>query len=169
MKEVMEDLSLTTRLRNKQLILHKKRVNLVRLLRDVVIDILNDPQYAERHIELKCDEKRIDMEIDETLLRRAFNNLIFNAIVHNSPDTHIIVSIQHDDKMLITIEDNGYGIPKEELDKLFDRYYRGTNTGELHKGSGLGMAIANDAIAAHGGQIEITSEVGSGTKIEVRL
>ncbi|MBH5317069.1 HAMP domain-containing histidine kinase [Paenibacillus sp. GSMTC-2017] len=168
-KEVIEDLSLTTRLRNKQITLHKKRVNLVSLLRNVVIDILNDTKYAERHIAFICDEARIDAEVDVVLIRRAISNLIYNAIVHNDMDTQIIVSIAVTDRALITIEDNGIGINSDELDKLFDRYYRGTNTGELQRGSGLGMAIANDAIQAHGGRIEITSEINRGTKVIIYL
>jgi len=57
----------------------------------------------------------------------------------------------------------------EELKHIFDRYYRGTNTGESHKGSGLGMAIAKDIVKAHGGDIKISSTLGSGTKAEVIL
>lgn len=67
------------------------------------------------------------------------------------------------------MEDHGKGIKKEELERIFDRYYRGTNTGERHKGSGLGMAIAHDIVKAHGGEIHVESELHSGTRIEILL
>ncbi|KOP82994.1 hypothetical protein AN957_16550 [Cytobacillus solani] len=53
------------------------------------------------------------------------------------------------------------------MDRNFDRYYRGTNTGESHKGSGLGMAIAKDIIRAHNGEINVKSSLGCGTTIEI--
>ncbi len=57
----------------------------------------------------------------------------------------------------MTIKDNGKGIEEEELEKVFDRYYRGTNTETTHAGSGLGMAIAKDIIQKHGGTSPFTA------------
>ncbi|WP_078411818.1 sensor histidine kinase [Priestia abyssalis] len=168
-KEVMEDLSLTARLKNKELMLNKKTINIVPLLRNIVIDILNDAKYSNRTIEFECSQNRIDIEADEILIWRAVNNLIYNAIVHNDSSTKIVVRIEKKERTHITIKDDGKGIKKEELERIFDRYYRGTNTGELHKGSGLGMAIANDIIQAHGGEIKINSAVDYGTMIEIQL
>lgn len=168
-KEVMEDLNLSTRLKNKELSLNKKAVNIVAFLRKIVIDLLNDPKYADRDIQFHVNQENIMLEIDEILFRRAINNLIYNAIVHNDHDVKIIVSIEKDEYTNIVIKDNGKGIKKEELERIFDRYYRGTNTGAAHRGSGLGMAIANDIIKAHNGRIIIHSEVGYGTTIDIQI
>ncbi|SCW67494.1 Signal transduction histidine kinase [Paenibacillus tianmuensis] len=168
-KEVIEDLSLTTRLKNKELTLNKKTTNLVVLLRNIVIDIVNDPKYARRHIEFHANQENIPAEVDEILVRRAIHNLIYNALIHNDANVNIAVRIEKTDRTRIVVQDNGKGIRKEELDKIFDRYYRGTNTGDAHKGSGLGMAIAKDIIQEHDGEIKIRSEVGRGTTIEIQL
>ncbi|MEC1373104.1 HAMP domain-containing sensor histidine kinase [Heyndrickxia oleronia] len=168
-KEVIEDLNLTTRIRNKELSLNKKWINIVALLRNIVIDILNDPKYSDRDIQFHVKEEKIMLEVDETLFHRAINNLIYNAIVHNEREVKIIVSIERAEHTHIVIKDNGKGIKKAELNRIFDRYYRGTNTGIAHKGSGLGMAIANDIIQAHEGEIMINSEVGHGTTIEIQI
>jgi len=168
-KEVIEDLHLSTRLKNKELSIHKKTVNLVALLRSIVIDILNDPEYANRQIEFHVKQENIPVEVDEILVWRAITNLIYNAIVHNDTDVKIDVSIEKKERVHITIQDNGKGIKKEELNRIFDRYYRGTNTGDAHKGSGLGMAIANDIIQAHDGEITIHSEEEHGTTIVIQL
>lgn len=168
-KEVIEDLNLTTRLKNKELTLHKKAINIVSLLRNIVIDILNDPKYTNRDIQFHVNEENITLEVDEILFRRAINNLIYNSIVHNEHDVKIVVSIERNEHTHIVIKDDGKGIKKEELERIFDRYYRGTNTGAAHKGSGLGMAIANDIIQAHDGEIIVNSEVGHGTTIEIQI
>jgi len=168
-KEVIEDLNLSTRLKNKELSLNKKATNIVSLLRNMVIDILNDPKYPNRDIQFLVNEENITLEVDEILFRRAINNLIYNAIVHNEHDVKIFVSIERKERTHIVIKDDGKGIMKEELERIFDRYYRGTNTGAVHKGSGLGMAIANDIIQVHGGEIFMKSDVGHGTMIEIHL
>ncbi|MFC0417539.1 sensor histidine kinase [Cytobacillus solani] len=167
-KEVMEDLNLSTRLKNKELSLNKKEVNIVALLRKIVIDLLNDPKYTDRNIQFHVNEENIMAEVDEILFRRAINNLILNAIVHNNDQVKVEVSIERKEHTHILIKDDGKGINEKELERIFDRYYRGTNTGAAHKGSGLGMAIAHDIIKAHDGQITIHSEIGCGTAIEIQ-
>lgn len=166
-KDVIEDLNLTTRLKNKEIVLNKKVVNIVPFLRNIVIDILNDPAYSNRKIELQAYQENISLEIDEVLFHRAMNNLIYNSIVHNDEHVNVTIKIEQKSQTQITIKDDGKGINKEELDRIFERYYRGTSTGDKHKGSGLGMAIAKDIIQEHGGKIAINSEVGKGTTIEI--
>jgi len=168
-KEVVEDLNLSTRLKNKELTITKKEVNLVALLRKIIIDLLNDPKYADRNIEFHANLDNITAEVDEILFRRAVTNLIYNAIVHNDEHVKIDVSIENKEKPTILIKDNGKGIQQRELERIFDRYYRGTNTGVAHKGSGLGMAIAHDIIGVHDGEITIDSEIGKGTTITIQL
>ncbi|MWV44170.1 sensor histidine kinase [Paenibacillus sp. HJL G12] len=170
LKAVIEDLNLSTRLKNKELTLNAKNVNIVSLVRNAVIDTLNDARYAKRNIEFQCHEETIKMDVDEILLRRAISNLLYNAIVHN--DEAVVIQVYVEKKgatASICVEDNGKGIRKEELERIFDRYYRGTNTGELHKGSGLGMAITHDIVKAHGGEINVSSKLHQGTTFEIRL
>lgn len=168
-KELMDDLNISTRLKNKALSLNKKTVNIVALLRNMVIDILNDPQYSNLKIIFHVKEENIPMEVDDILFRRAINNLIYNAIVHNDEHVTIDVSVEQNEQIYIKIADNGKGIKEEELDRIFDRYYRGTNTGEAHKGSGLGMAISKDIIKAHDGELVISSVIGHGTTIDIKM
>ena len=103
------------------------------------------------------------------LIKRAINNIIYNSLVHNDEDTSIIIKVYKDDNTHIFIKDNGKGISEDEIKYIFERYYRGTNTGEAHKGSGLGMAIVKEIINAHNGDIQINSELGVGTEIEIIL
>ncbi|WP_435920807.1 sensor histidine kinase [Paenibacillus sp. DYY-L-2] len=170
LKDLIEDLNLSTRLKNKKLTLNLKSINIVTLVRNAVIDTLNDARYGNRNIDFRYSDETIKMDVDEILIRRAVSNLIYNAIVHNEDDVAVQVSVEKEgDFVRIVVEDYGKGIRKEELERIFDRYYRGTNTGELHKGSGLGMAITHDIVEAHGGTIQVESELHRGTRVEIRL
>lgn len=168
-KELVDELNLSTRLKNNTVILNKQNSNLVSLLRNIVIDILNDNRYENRNINFSSNLDVIEKDVDITLLKRALANLIFNAVVHNKEEVLINIEIKKIDKITISIKDNGNGISKEDLKHIFNRYYRGTNTGENHKGSGLGMAISKEIINNHGGTIEVNSKLKEGTEILITL
>ncbi|NFN19605.1 HAMP domain-containing histidine kinase [Clostridium botulinum] len=168
-KELVDELNLSTRLKNNALTLNKHNTNLVLLLRNIIIDILNDSRYENRDIEFTSNIDVIEKEVDTILFKRALTNLIFNAVVHNKEDVSIKVELKKVDRITVIIKDNGNGISTEDLKHIFDRYYRGTNTGEAHKGSGLGMAISKEIINNHGGDIKINSKLGHGTKITIIL
>ncbi|WP_252224321.1 HAMP domain-containing sensor histidine kinase [Clostridium sp. ZBS2] len=168
-KELVDELNLSTRLKNNALTLNKQNTNLVSLVRNIIIDILNDSRYENRDIEFNSNIDVIEKEVDIILLKRALTNLIFNAIVHNKEDVSIKIELKKVDRITILIKDNGNGISTKDLNHIFDRYYRGTNTGEHHKGSGLGMAISKEIINNHGGDIKINSKLGYGTEITIVL
>lgn len=106
---------------------------------------------------------------DAVLLKRALNNLLINALVHNSKETEIAVFIKAEENIQICIQDNGRGLSEEELSNLFTRYYRGTNTKAKPEGTGLGMAISKQIIELHDGSITVESELGIGTEIAIKF
>ncbi len=169
MDRLIEDLRLTYRLKNSALPLETQRLNLVSLLREAVIDLLNDPRYSDAPLRYEPAVEEVWFEGDARLLQRAFSNLMLNALAHNPPGTPVRVSIEGGKQICAVFEDWGKGIPPEEVERLFERYYRGTNTGEAHKGSGLGMAIARQVIEAHRGRVTVSSQIGEGTRIEAYL
>lgn len=97
--------------------------------------------------------------------------MIINAFTHNPPDTQITICIEKrkPNRAQIVVQDNGIGISKEEQLKLFERYYRGTNTKEKPEGSGLGLAIAKQIITLHGGEIIVRSNPKEGTTFIISL
>lgn len=168
-KELVDDLNLTMKLRSGYSNILKKEKNIVTLVRDCIIDILNNSNYSNVEIDFDSSNESIILEIDELLIKRVINNLLYNSIIHNNENVKIKVNILLDNRTHIIIEDNGKGISEIDLKYIFERYYRGTNTGEAHKGSGLGMAIARDVVKAHNGDLKINSELEVGTKIEIIL
>lgn len=169
MENLVDDLKLTYQLKNELFPLNRNRENIVEVVRDTIIDILNHPHYEEAPILFEAEAEEILFIGDQRLLKRAISNLIYNALVHNPKGTEITVRVKKEEQVIIEIEDNGKGIEPKELDRLFDRYYRGTNTGEAHKGSGLGLAIAKQIIEVHSGAIHVESKLNCGTKVTVLL
>ncbi|MGL5311634.1 MAG: sensor histidine kinase [Peptostreptococcaceae bacterium] len=168
-KTLVEDLNLSTRLKSDTLVLNKKKVNIVSLIRNILIDIINDEKYNHDNISFTYSDEEILLEIDEQLMKRVIINLITNAFVHNSKDVKVNINInkQSNGQVNIYIEDNGEGVSEEDLSSIFKRYYRGTNTRKKTEGSGLGMAIAHDIILVHAGEIEAISKLGEGLRINI--
>ena len=137
---LIEDLNITYQLKSTLFPLQKKEEDLVEIVRESIIEILNHPLYEDSQLDFSTELDRYSFPCDKALIQRAFMNLIYNAIVHNPKDTDIKIEIKKKQKRIsIIIEDHGVGIAEEEIENLFTRYYRGTNTGETHKGSGLGL------------------------------
>ena len=168
-EQLVDDLKLTYQLQSNMLPLCKVSQNLVRFVREVIIDILNLPDYEGRVISFINEGDKCDCCFDPKLLRRALTNILVNALKHNTPDTEVTVTVSCGDGARLTILDNGSGMTAEELDGLFKRYYRGTSTDVKAEGTGLGMAIARQIVEAHGGEINAESSAGNGTTISIRL
>ena len=165
MERLMNDLKLTYQLQAGAIPYTPKGTRIVRFLREVAIDITNDPTFSKRTIEFESDMPERMVAVDPDLLRRAVGNIVINALVHNPPDTKVkvTVGIAPDNRLFVSIRDNGNGMNETELSDLWDRYYRGTNTKERSEGSGLGLAIAKQIITLHGGDIYVRSSPGRGT------
>lgn len=168
-EKMINDLKLTYQLDSGAVPYHPQMVRLVRFLKELVIDIVNDPAFANRSIEFESNIQECEVCLDMDLFRRAVNNLIINALTHNPPETKVTISIDTDPKkrILICISDNGIGMSDKEQSELFNRYYRGTNTKEKPEGSGLGLAIAKQIITLHNGNIAVKSKRGEGTRFTI--
>ncbi len=102
-------------------------------------------------------------------MEQAFQNLIVNAIYYTKPKGKVYVDLKSSDNMAyITVIDTGVGISPEDLDKIFDRYYRVSGI-EKHQSSGLRLSIAHEIIKQHQGNITVKSELGKGTVFTVEL
>jgi PAS domain S-box-containing protein len=108
---------------------------------------------------------------DVQKLYQVFLNLLDNAIKYSDPGDRVDVEIEEDDSTLtVRIRDTGVGIPKEDLNQLFERFYRvDKDRSRATGGSGLGLAISRQIVEMHGGSISVESEVDVGSVFEVRL
>lgn len=112
-------------------------------------------------------EYQLSAWVDENLLRMALENLIGNAIRYSPPNTEILVraSRQSDGKVAIDVLDEGPGIDPDEVDRLFERFVRGS--GDRKGGSGLGLTIARWAVEAFGGRITYERRIGQGSMFRI--
>jgi signal transduction histidine kinase len=105
---------------------------------------------------------------DEYLLRVAVTNIIDNACKY-STDTTVNIKLQHSKKGLeVVFEDKGIGISEEDLQKVFEPFYRGSNAHSF-PGSGIGLQLVNQIIKMHNGALSLSSKIGIGTKVTVLL
>jgi len=103
------------------------------------------------------------IDVDPLRIREVIVNLLSNAVRHGSVVT--IVARITGGQAVVSVTDNGSGIPADELPKIFDRFYKGAAS----QGSGLGLTIARNLVVAHGGEIRAESEAGRGTTITFTL
>lgn len=177
MEGLIEDLSLTFRLRNNAIPLQSEVEDVVEILRRAVIELVNHRQSKGQHVQFECDVEKFMYPLDAQWFKRAFDNLLANASLHNPKRTTISIDIKtrksegfHYNGFTIYIKDDGVGMSEDTLQHLFDRYYRGTNTLDKEaKGTGLGSAIAKQLIEAHRGRISVDSQQGVGTTIKVEF
>lgn len=169
MGELLDDLNLTMRLRNQQLPLQLQTTNIVSFSREVIIELLNEPQFESYDLQFDTTSEEIRCTIDRHFIKRALLNFIYNAMRHNTENTSITLQCTiKDTNAYLTITDNGKGIAEQDLPHIFERYYRGTSTQQTI-GTGLGTAIARDIIEAHDGKVWLTSTVGKGTTVHIIL
>ncbi|GBF74937.1 two-component sensor histidine kinase [Paenibacillus sp. 598K] len=164
MKDLLEDLNLTMRLRSQNLPLQLEDTRLEAFTRELVIDVLNDPQFQERDIAFVGEAPELLLPLDRHLMKRALLNLVHNALIHSGEQASVTVAVS---QTKLVIADDGRGIPETERERVFERYYRGSHTAAT-RGTGLGMAIARDIVVAHGMTVTLESEVGRGTTVTVR-
>lgn len=144
-------------------------------LSDLVEDVMNTYSY---HLDsngfehdLSLGNEQLPINADKEALIEVMVNLIDNAVKY-SPETKKmeVKTFREDDFAVVSVRDHGMGIAKNQLDKLFEKFYRVPN-GDVHdtKGSGLGLSIVKHIIEAHEGRIKISSKPGEGSEFRVML
>jgi len=143
----------------------REQIQLLELLEDVTRGLDLSPGVE---LELDC-ERGVVVWTNRELLEHALVNLASNAARHTDRGRiRFGARLDSDATLTIDVEDTGAGIAPGEIDRLFDRFYRGP-TEERRSGFGLGLPITKEAVEALGGRIEIESELGSGTTARVVL
>lgn len=113
----------------------------------------------------------LSAELDRSLMLRAVSNLVSNSIAHTPPGGIVTLAASDEDAaMRIEVSDTGVGIPAEALPRVFDRFFRvDPSRSKASGGTGLGLAIVQSILALHGGSAEITSQLGRGSRVTLRV
>lgn len=129
------------------------------------------PLADERQITLRSEVQPMPVVGDRDRLGQVVTNLLANAIRYNQEGGRVDVRVERvNGHAIVSVSDNGIGIPTEDLPRIFDRFYRVDKARtRAEGGTGLGLAICQSVVEAHGGQIIARSEPEHGTTLEVRL
>lgn len=110
------------------------------------------------------DENMLTISGNEQLLKTAFSNLIENACKYSPAEKKVVVALKNDSESLqISFKDNGIGIPDEDIEMIFQPFYRGRNSLE-YSGSGIGLSLAERIVKIHSGQLKVNSKMGEGSE-----
>ena len=126
----------------------------------------------EKHITMRSDSSGPVYSLgDESRIKQVLVNLLDNAIKYSREGGHVITSVRiEDNHVVLTVTDEGVGIPEDALPHVFERFYRAEKSRPRGTaGAGLGLSIVQAICRAHGGTVSVTSNPGHGTTIEVRL
>ncbi|WP_296982046.1 cell wall metabolism sensor histidine kinase WalK [uncultured Dialister sp.] len=141
--------------------------SLVRYAADLI-----EPQAKAKGVTISVDAEPLYTYGNAALLSELVMNLLDNAVKYNKEggSVHAILQPEGEDKLSLTISDNGIGIPKEKQDRVFERFYRAEESrNKSTGGSGLGLAICKHIVEKHKGTLSMTSEEGKGTTFTVIL
>ncbi len=168
MENLIDDLFLFSKLDIDKIQFDFKNTNLKNYFEDCIEDIGYDLE--EKNIELKYDfnyKNEKGIKIDSEKLKRSITNIIFNSIKHLNKDKKIIFLIVNEikDGCEVIIKDNGEGIEKNDINMIFNEFYKVDESRNFKGSSGLGLSIVKKIIEAHGGTVKAESEINFGTSI----
>ncbi len=148
-----------------------KNINLVELVRSLVDEYQPQATAQNRNFTPYLPQQPLYLKADPDLLKQAIVNLLANAFKYTSTGGTVTLRLfQRSHKAIIQVEDNGIGIPAEDLPHIFERFYRvDTVRSRQTGGFGLGLAIALAIIQAHRGKITANSVLGQGSVFEIQL
>lgn len=170
LEKLIEDLFSFTKLNYGKIAMKIGKVDIIMLINQLLEDFY--PSFADKNLEyeLSTTDASIVIDADGNLLARLFDNLINNAIKYGAEGKVIRVVIKKEsEQVIVKVINYGFVIPKEELNNIFNKFYRvehsrSENTG----GTGLGLAIVQNIVKMHQGKVTVKSSL-DGTEFEVRL
>ncbi|WP_396139634.1 sensor histidine kinase [Flavobacterium sp.] len=170
---IVEDLDMISKLEMGDVNLELSKFNIVILVQSVfdLLEMVADKKNIILMFDIKYN-KAINVFADQEKIQQVLSNLIVNSIKYGKENGTTEVTIEDlvDDKIIVRIRDNGEGIEKQNIPRLFERFFRVDKSGARSEGgSGLGLSIVKHIIEAHGEKIYVESEFGIGSEFSFTL
>lgn len=171
MTKLVKDLLILSRLDNHKIEWVFQEFSLKKLLENIYDSTLMDARNHSHTLTMEVAEDLQPICGDKDRLEQVIINIVSNAIKYTPDGGEISLRAENrGDQVAIHVDDNGIGIPKEDVPRLFERFYRVDKARSRERGgTGLGLAIAREIVLAHHGHIEVESELEKGTKVTILL
>ncbi|EOD00184.1 sensor histidine kinase [Caldisalinibacter kiritimatiensis] len=169
MARIVRDLLQLSNLDYKQTKWNKVTIPVKEMLEEIYLKMKISAQEKGQTLSLNIEDDMPEVIFDKDGFEQVILNIVSNAIKYTPNNGNIeIKAFTQDDNILIKVKDDGIGIPKEDLDRIFERFYRvdKARSRELG-GTGLGLSIAKQIVEAHNGEIQINSEFNVGTEVDI--
>ena len=168
---LIEDLLLLSRVETRAFTAVTERLDLRTSVRRGCEAVAPQAEAASVHLETDLGPGAVPVIGDADQLERLTVNLVGNAVKFSPAGSTVRVCVTaRDGEAVLTVSDQGMGIPQDEVARLFERFFRSSNARRAEvQGSGLGLAIAKEVVDRHDGQVEVESQEGAGTTFLVRL
>lgn len=170
MMKLVGDLLDMARIEAGQFRLEKVRFNLSEQTRKTIARM--EPQFAQHRVSVGLESPAEDLfvEADPDRIDQVLANLLQNAIHFSPPQSRVDVSLREEEgAALIVVRDYGIGIAQEELERIWERFYKGDKSRSRKVGTGIGLSIVKHILDLHGAQIEVESEAGKGTTFTISI
>ena len=166
LERLIDDLRTLTLVEAGSLVLHREPTDLGALLNEVAASYRSQADQAGIALTVTVAHDLPSLDVDPARIREVVSNLLTNALRHTPRDGRVELSAQlAGDRVEVTVHDTGSGIPPDQLDRIFDRFYRSPDS----PGSGLGLPIAKSLVEAHGGILTAGSGPAEGTTMRFTL
>jgi two-component system phosphate regulon sensor histidine kinase PhoR len=167
--QLVAELTELSRIETGKAELEKEPVDLNQLVEEVIAQLSPQAERQKIAISQDCAADLPSVPADKDRVRQVIANLVHNAIKFTRPGGRITITTKMlEGSVVVDIADTGIGIPKEDLARVFERFYKGDKA-RAGEGTGMGLAIAKHVIEAHGGNIWVESEEGKGSTFSFSL
>ncbi|RKY47320.1 MAG: hypothetical protein DRP86_07855, partial [Candidatus Neomarinimicrobiota bacterium] len=167
---LIEDVLSISKIESGKITFEMKPMNLDEVIQDAVTIYRTQAEDKQIDLTYEKDENLPEILGDRDALSQVIVNLISNALKFTPSKGNIDIRLKHkDNQIVLDVEDNGMGIPKNEQDKIFQKFYRIHRPGKQMQGTGLGLSIVKEIVEKHKGKIEIFSEENQGSLFRISL
>ncbi len=165
MTNIVTDLLSLAKLDNKREVLDKVELDLISMVDNIYKNFSLVCQNTNKSISFERPEGRYEIFADEAKIEQVIKNIVSNAVKYTEDDGSVEIRLKQDDRnYYLEIKDDGFGIPKEDLPRIFERFYRVDKARSREMGgTGLGLSIAKELMQIHGGDIVVVSSVKNGS------
>ena len=165
MNDLISNLMSITQLETGSLKIERHRVKTEEFIKDIYENIKNSNRAKNIHFQLEIANTISPVAIDKSLMRIAINNLLTNAVKYSDDNGKVLLKVEEiDDRIKISVEDNGIGISEEDQNKVFNKFFRSENDQVRDRsGHGLGLSLTSDIVNLHNGRLTVHSKLNEGS------